>query len=304
MEIQQVRAFVAIAESGRMSAAAKRLGVTQPAVSLSIGQLERELQAPLFHRAPAGLTLTVKGEELLPKARLLLATAQEIVAVAEASQDDRGELRISGRPGFLEYVFPILQKKLKQDLPQIRITSIHSGTANDVVEHVRLGRADLGFAASPGIKSISAEVIFQDPVWLAVSAGSTIARKRDVVLADLRHMAFCVPVAEDRLRPAINALLKKIGVSPRQVTETNDYTVMKNLIAEGGYVGFVYAHMLLAEHPSHLRPLRISEFDVVRDLTVLHRRDDTAPHALRARELLIQQASKALAMNVARFRKS
>lgn len=300
MELQQLRAVVAIAETGRISEAAKRLGVTQPAVSLALGQLERELRAPLFHRAPGGLTLTAKGEELLPKARLLLGTAKEIGALAQHTHDDRGELRISGRPGFLEYVLPILLRKLHDSLPSIRVTSIHSGSASEVVDDVRLGRADLGFAASPKIKSITAEVIFRDPVWLAVAASDPLGKKRRVALSDLKDRDFCIPVAEDRLRPSINALLRKIGVPSARITETNDYTLMKNLIAEGQHAGFVYAHMLLSENEARIRPLKLSEFKVVRDLTILHRRDDITPHVTRARTVLIEEAGRILRANALR----
>lgn len=295
-----MRAFVAIAELGRMSEAARKLHVTQPAISLAVAQLERELRAPLFHRSPSGMRLTEKGEELLPKARLLLTTVQEIGAMGREAPDDRGDLKISGRPGFLEYVFPLLQRRLHEELPNVRIASIHSGTAAEVVEDVRLGRADIGFAAAPAIKSIVAEVIFRDPVWLAVAATHPIARKRKVQLADLKGLPFCIPVAEDRLRPSINALLRKVGVPGSAITETNDYTVMKNLIAEGEHAGFVYAHMLLTEHSGRLHPVQLSEFEVVRDLTVLHRRDDIAPHAAHARAIVLQHAKTILERNVKR----
>ena len=301
MDVQHIRAFVAVAETGRMSDAAKRLKVTQPAVSLSIAQLERELRASLFHRAPAGLTLTAKGEQLLPKARMLLATANDISAMSEDLADDLGALRIAGRPGFLEYVFPLLERRLRRDLPNVHITSIHSAGALEVVDDVRLGRADLGFAASPGIKSIVAEVIFRDPVWVAVGARHPLARKRNVEIKDLRGLPICIPVAEDRLRPTINALLKKIGMTAGQAIETNDYTLMKNMIAEGEHIGFIYAHMLLMENSGRIKPLDLKEFQVVRDLTSLHRRDDIAPHVARARAVMLEEGKRVLAENVRRY---
>jgi DNA-binding transcriptional LysR family regulator len=248
------------------------------------------------------LRLTEKGEELLPKARLLLTTVQEIGAMGRESPDDRGDLKISGRPGFLEYVFPLLQRTLQERLPNVRIASIHSGTATEVVEDVRLGRADIGFAAAPGIKSIVAEVIFHDPVWLAVAATHPIARKRKVQLSDLRKLPFCIPLPEDRLRPSINALLRKIGIPASAITETNDYTLMKNLIAESGFAGFVYAHMLLSEGRKRIQPLRLQEFHIARDLTVLHRRDDISPVAARVRGIVIDEAKRILQANATRSR--
>ena len=72
MEIRQLRAFVAIAESGTFTAGALRVHVTQAAISMQIRQLENELGAKLFVRAPRRVILTEAGEHLLHRARLIL----------------------------------------------------------------------------------------------------------------------------------------------------------------------------------------------------------------------------------------
>ena len=74
MEIRQLRAFVAIAESGTFTAAAIRVHVTQAAISMQIRQMETELGAKLFVRAPRRVILTEAGEHLLHRARLICAS--------------------------------------------------------------------------------------------------------------------------------------------------------------------------------------------------------------------------------------
>src|SRR6202165_6021311 len=95
MEIRQLRAFIAIAESGTFTAGALRVHVTQAAVSMQIRQLESELGAKLFIRAPRNVILTEAGEKLQERAHHILrehdAALEEIAELAGAK---RGRLRI------------------------------------------------------------------------------------------------------------------------------------------------------------------------------------------------------------------
>ena len=77
MEIRQLRAFVSIAETGTFTAAAKRVHVTQAAISMQIRQLEKELGARLFVRAPRRVVLTEAGEHLLHRARQILRGVED-----------------------------------------------------------------------------------------------------------------------------------------------------------------------------------------------------------------------------------
>ena len=95
MEIRQLRAFVAIAEAKTFTAGAKRVHVTQAAISMQIRQLEEEVGLPLFTRTPRRVLLTEAGELLLERARKILrehdAAVEEIAEIAGA---EYGRLRI------------------------------------------------------------------------------------------------------------------------------------------------------------------------------------------------------------------
>ena len=85
MEIRQLRAFVAIAESGTFTAGALRVHVTQAAISMQIRQLETEIGAKVFVRAPRHVILKEAGEQLLRRARhiLLLGDGHEITQMTK-----------------------------------------------------------------------------------------------------------------------------------------------------------------------------------------------------------------------------
>ena len=76
MELRQLRYFLAVAEEGRFSRAANRLHIAAPSLSQQIQNLERELRVPLFERTPQRVELTVAGQALLERARVILAEVE------------------------------------------------------------------------------------------------------------------------------------------------------------------------------------------------------------------------------------
>jgi DNA-binding transcriptional LysR family regulator len=84
LDLQLLRAFLAVAEAGSVSAAAEQLGYSQPGLSHRIQTLERELGAVLFRRRGNGMTLTREGQLLLPYARMTMAMMRDVnQAIAE-----------------------------------------------------------------------------------------------------------------------------------------------------------------------------------------------------------------------------
>src|SRR5258706_4010377 len=99
MEIRQLRAFISIAELGTFTAGAHRVHVTQAAISMQIRQLENELGAKLFIRAPRRVMLTEAGEQLLQRARQILRDHDAAVdGIAEFAGAEPRRLRVRNAP--------------------------------------------------------------------------------------------------------------------------------------------------------------------------------------------------------------
>ncbi|MDP4219477.1 MAG: LysR family transcriptional regulator [Bacteroidota bacterium] len=295
MEVQHAKVILAIVEEGSMVGAAEALGVTQPAISAALGQFERELGILIFHRSRKGLQLTERGKSILPAVRSFLDSEKEILGHFHVQSKTQGPLRIAGRQGFMQDVFPPLLDKLRKTYPEISIESATSGSQSEVIEALQSGRADIAFAPSPKVKSIAAEIFHHDPIRLAVSRNHPLARKRTISKQDIARLTFCLPSKSDRLRKPIEKFLQRISAKPAVALETNDYTVMRNIIAGSMYAGFIYGHMLVnPEARKMLKPLELSQLDIWRDLTLLYRRDDLAPHGITAKELFIKESKKLL----------
>ena len=84
VDLRHFRSFVVVAEEGHIGRAARRLFITQPALSRQMQQLEREVDAAILVRTARGVELTGAGRELLAKARVALEAAEDALAVGRA----------------------------------------------------------------------------------------------------------------------------------------------------------------------------------------------------------------------------
>src|SRR5947207_11483873 len=140
MDIRQLKAFVAIAESGTFTAGAARVHVTQAAISMQIRQLETETGARLFVRAPRKIILTEAGEKLLERAYTILrehdAALEELAALTGAH---RGRLRIgSASARVAADPLPQILRELRKRHAAVE-TSVSSGTSEELVQQVLAG---------------------------------------------------------------------------------------------------------------------------------------------------------------------
>ncbi|MBY5992383.1 LysR family transcriptional regulator [Ferrimonas balearica] len=142
--LEQLRLFVTVVEQGSFSAAARRLGRAQSAVSQGIANLEIDLGATLFDRRTRTPTLTPRGERLLGHARAVLQQASELERAARAlSQDQETELVLAVDEAVLvPNIEPVLAE-FAQRFPATAL-ELHAVASPDVVALVERGRAQLG----------------------------------------------------------------------------------------------------------------------------------------------------------------
>src|SRR6185503_6727184 len=105
--LEELRHLALVAEHGSFTEAARRAGLSQPALSASIARLERGMGARLLHRGAGGTRLTAAGEALLPRARAALAAVEDgRRAVAEIEGLHAGEVRVGAGATACTYLLP------------------------------------------------------------------------------------------------------------------------------------------------------------------------------------------------------
>lgn len=149
MEIHQLRYFVAAAEAGSITQAAKRCRVAQPSLSQQIRKLEGTLGLALFDRAGRGVTLTEAGRVLLPRARRILAEVRETTEnLLTEVEDGPGRLSIGAIPTMAPYLLPPVLAGLRRDRPGCELVVREDRTAA-LVDAVVGNELDVAVTSTP-----------------------------------------------------------------------------------------------------------------------------------------------------------
>jgi len=182
VEIRQLRAFVAIAESGTFTAGALRVHVTQAAISMQIRQLETEIGAKVFVRAPRHVILTEAGEQLLRRARHILREHDAALdEIAELAGAERGRLRIGSASAMvLTDQLPSILKELRKQHPAADI-AVTSGTSEVLVDQILAGEVDVAFVSLPvDVRGIKTERLSEDQLEAIASPRHRLAKQKTI----------------------------------------------------------------------------------------------------------------------------
>jgi len=143
MEIREVRAFAAVAEEGSLSAAARRLHLSQSALSQTIQSLERKLGVQLLLRSRTGVVTTEAGAILLREGRALIAQyEQTLAAVAASDGASPGNLKVGIPLELPAELLPVVLAELSAEFPLTRVEVSHASSASQFAE-LEAGRLDL-----------------------------------------------------------------------------------------------------------------------------------------------------------------
>ena len=150
MELNHLQIFVAIVEEKTMSAAAKRMHLTQPALSHNLKMLEEQLQVQLFQRQGRGLQLTPTGRSFLQQAQKLLSQAQEmIVAARRNAVQDYFDLRIGSVDSAATHLLPNVFPMLQRSFPQL-VVKLQTGRTPELLNGLSENELDLALVAHSG----------------------------------------------------------------------------------------------------------------------------------------------------------
>ena len=191
MELQQLRYFVAVAETGSFTRAADRCLVAQPSLSQQIQKLERDLHKPLFDRLGKGVKLTEAGEALLPRARKILAEVME--TSRELSEDHapgRGRLSIGAIPTIGPFWLPPILTRFLRRYPHVEMQLREDVTAN-LLAALHEGELDVAFVAMPIVDlQLESRVIKRERLLAGVPKGHRLSKQKTIELADLADEPF------------------------------------------------------------------------------------------------------------------
>ncbi|MBK9001223.1 MAG: LysR family transcriptional regulator [Myxococcales bacterium] len=223
----EVRLFLAVAESGSLSAAARSLRTTQPTVSRRLADLEARLGEPLFARGAEGATLTSFAEHLLEPAKQMAEWATVVERTAESvDAEPRGVVRVTAPPGVAADVLAPAAAALRSELPGIRLEVIST------VSYLDLSRREADLALRTQVATqrdlVTVASIHFDAVPFA-SREYAAKLPRRAKLADVDWIGWAPPL--DHLSP--NPELGRLIPGFRPVFASDDFLVQLSA-AEAG----------------------------------------------------------------------
>jgi DNA-binding transcriptional LysR family regulator len=233
LNLDQLRTLATVAELGSFSAAAKRLNLSQPAVSLQVRELETRLGVGLVERLGKKAYPTAAGQELLAHAqRLMQAEESALFSMRRHREGLAGRVRIGTNAHYLIHCLPPVLRKLRAGFPMIELV-IRTDITPGLLERMERNEIDVGLVTLPvEERGFAVTVVRQDPMFAALPAGyGDIPDK--VSPAYAAHQPL---IAEDR-RSAVGGLVngwfQAGGVTMRPVMELDNVEAMVSVVAAG-----------------------------------------------------------------------
>jgi DNA-binding transcriptional LysR family regulator len=244
--LDQLRILKAIATEGSFKRAADSLYVSQPAVSLQVQNLERQLDVPLFDRGGRRAQLTEAGHLLLAYGDKILTLCQETCRAIEDLQNLQGGTLIVGASQTTgTYLLPKMIGMFRAKYPEVSV-QLHVHSTRRTAMSVANGQLDLAIIGGevPSELSSSLEVVpyAEDPVALIVPPSHPFAKLDRVQKEDLYNLEFIALDSQSTTRKVIDRVLMKGGLDTKRLRiemELNSIEAIKNAVQSGLGAAFV-----------------------------------------------------------------
>ncbi|GAA5525953.1 HTH-type transcriptional regulator CynR [Microbulbifer aestuariivivens] len=232
--IKQLRAFVAVAKSRSLAQASEQLHVSQPALSISIRNLESCAGGPLFSRDSRQLTLTPEGAEFLERAEQLLRSwDQSLGALQERFQLQRGQLALAVIPAFALNRLPPLLGAFHRTHGQINII-LEDVVMERVVQSLLEGRAELGISFRPDDLSGLEFIPFARDRFVAVTPAShPLATTDSLRWAELATVPFIAMNRGSAVRRWTDEAFASAGEKMQLFCEASQLSTIGQMVREG-----------------------------------------------------------------------
>jgi LysR family hydrogen peroxide-inducible transcriptional activator len=292
MESQQLRYFVAAAESGNLTRAAEKCGIAQPSLSQQIMKLERELGRPLFDRIGRRVELTESGRLLLERAGPLLAALDDLRReMCDVPEPGEGRLRVGAIATVAPYLLPPAVNAFLRRYPRVDL-QIQENLTERLLAALRAGELDLAVLALPVDEPhLEHETLVTEPLLAALPGDHRLARKSQVTLSELRDERFVVLDEMHCLGNQIAGFCSQLPFPLSITCRSTQISTIQALIALGQGVSLLPAMARDADRSSQRAYVPLTGAGLARTLAaVWHKNRYKSPNMQRFVEFLRKTA--------------
>jgi DNA-binding transcriptional LysR family regulator len=234
MDIRQLRYFMEIARQNNFTKAANLLHIAQPAVSVSIKKLEEELDLILFNRQEKKISLTAEGEIFLEHVKRILdevkAAEMEMGALKGL---DRGEVRLGIPPMLGAYFFPRIISGFMEKHPGLHL-SVYGDGSWKIQSMLSSSELDMGvIVGSDYPDDLEVHRFMREEVVVCVNSDHQLAQRSSISYQEFAKQDLAFYKEGYYLRELIFDMLKKKGIVPNVLVETNLFSLVAALVMNG-----------------------------------------------------------------------
>lgn len=290
-----MRSLLAVAEDGSITEAADRIGLSQPALSRRLQQLEEHFGAPLFVRSRKGVELTEVGRLVHTEATVLVSRYNGLKDRVRAHLNlEAGIVRIGGGATAVSFVLPDAIAAFQVSHPDIRFQLKEAGS-REIALNVASGQLELGVVTLPvEDRELQVSPLMTDRVVLVARRDHPLTQRGSIeqLAQELGGQAYVGFEAGSAIRQIIDAALRSAGVQMNVVMELRSIPAILRMVATTGYLAFVSRASLAGQND--ILEIPVNGLSIERDLGVVSRTDiplspAAAAFAQRLREVVLVQ---------------
>ncbi|SEG71614.1 LysR family transcriptional regulator [Paenibacillus sp. UNC499MF] len=289
MELLQLQYFLTVARLEHMTEAARSLHVTQSSLSKTIQRLEEDLGVPLFDRIGRKLRLNEFGSRFLRRAeRALFELEQGKQELGDLSSPEQGTLELAVTTAS---TLPHILREFRKKRPSIHF-HVQMLTTREMVTLLHRGEVDFCLS-SPPIQGdeIECQIVFIDPILVAVPEGHRLADRSSVSLAELRNEWFVGVKRGYGTRDQVDTLCETAGFAPKYVYEGDEPARLSALVEAG--IGIAFIPGTARNSREHIRYLHVEDRELIREIALIwHKSRYISRAAMEFREVVAEYFSE------------
>lgn len=265
MELLQLQYFLAVARLEHMTDAARSLHVTQSSLSKTIQRLEEDLGVPLFDRTGRKLRLNEFGSRFLLRAeKALFELEQGRQEIRDLSGPEHGVIELAVTNAS---TLPDILREFRKKRPHIQF-HVQMLTTQEMETLLHRGEVDFCLS-SPPIRGedIVCQIVFMDPILVAVPKEHPLADRSSVSLAELKDEWFVGVKRGYRTRDLVDSVCQAAGFEPKYVYEGNEPARLSALVEAGIGIGFLPGTAM--DSREQIRYLQVEGHELAREIALL-----------------------------------
>jgi DNA-binding transcriptional LysR family regulator len=249
-DLQQLQAFIAVAERGSFRAAAEHIHLSPPALSRRIEKLESIIGARLFNRTTREVELTSLGRVFLERARAAIDDLESaILGISDIAATRSGRVTVACVPSAAIYFLPQVISSFSAKYPSIRIRVIDE-SMNQTLQSVLAGESDFGIGfMNTLMPEIAFEGIHDDPFVVAMRRDHPLAKRAALTWSQIESERLISVARSSGNRQLLDDVMSKVGLNPHFAFEVSHIGTLLGMVEAGLGIAAVPRTALPANHP-------------------------------------------------------